>query len=447
MERVYIYKRENYDTIIELHNEYNMESYNYKYNMSTYVYFDRGTNSFHCDTRINPKPGYVCPTNPDMCAARHDKTYSVHSRLVYLLNEEIKNKTVSWGQDGANYVALLDGQPFLNIINGKICSLVLRRLTKLLKRFYIYLPDYVKHLYLPEVTQCWDYSETNLQSIYMPKCTEIEDDFCRDAPYLKFISIPKCQHIGRNAFRNTPNIKDFYAPECINLGEHVLEQARSLLSLRIPKCTHIHLSACGEAINLRLLDAPNCQAIHNSAFYNVPELVSVNIPRCEVISANAFRHAQKITTLNLPKCKEIDSEVFHESPKLTRCDIPACESIGNNSFHDAINMTKLNAPECKTIGGNSFYNVPNLRSVYLDKCESFGTDSFDNISDNMTFAYLDKALQDYNKNPSDLHIVKKFKKSKNVRFVDKHGNEVFPSPVVNITVNIFNSMASKMMQH
>lgn len=83
---------------------------------------------------------------------------------------------------------------------------------------------------------------TNIEEIYAPACTYIDNQAFAYCSNLKQIEIPACKYIGEASFLSCKKLTVIELPECIKINDGGFCQCESLEIISLPKCETVESS-------------------------------------------------------------------------------------------------------------------------------------------------------------------------------------------------------------
>ena len=197
--------------------------------------------------------------------------------------------------------------------------------------------------------------KTDLQTVYLPNCTEVRSF----------------------AFQNCTNLSSIYLPNCVSIGSTAFESTK-ITSLYLSNCTDIGFYTFRNCKSLQVVDLPIVTKISSGAFVGCTSLIDISLPECKLIGEYAFQNCSSLTSVYLPKCDTIYGGAFVNCYQISNVSLPNCKTILENAFQSCSSLTSVYLPKCEKLL-NVFIRCSSLSSVSLPNCFEFGC-TFDGTS-------------------------------------------------------------------
>lgn len=163
----------------------------------------------------------------------------------------------------------------------------------------------------------------------------------KDKKDLQTVYLPNCTEVRSSAFQNCTSLSSIYLPNCVSIGNYAF-QSTGITSVNLPYTT----------------------SVGNFAFYRCYSLTQVSLPMCSYIEDNVFYNCRLLNQINLPVCSYIGNSVFFNCFSLSQASLPLCEYIGSGAFRTC-SLLSLSLPVCSYIGGLAFYGCSSLSIITI----------------------------------------------------------------------------------
>ena len=233
-----------------------------------------------------------------------------------------------------------------------------------------------------------------IQTVYLPNCTNVEDYAFQSCYSLTQVSLPMCSYIGAFVFQNCFSLSQVSLPVCSYIGNNAFRYCSSLSQVSLPMCSYINDFAFGYCSSLSQVSLPMCSYISAYVFYNCSSLSQVSLPMCSYIGDYAFYNCFSLSQVSLPMCSYISAYAFWNCSSLSQVNLPVCTSIGYVAFQKCYSLTQVSLPMCSYIGDYAFYSCINLSTVIIRSSEvcSIKNNTFSYTSLSKGYVYVPESL-------------------------------------------------------
>lgn len=191
----------------------------------------------------------------------------------------------------------------------------------------------------------------------------------KDKKDLQTVYLPNCTEVRSSAFQNCTNLSSIYLPNCVSIRSFAF-QSTGITSVDLPNCTNVGYNTFESCKSLQIVNLPIVSLISSYAFNSCTSLINVSLPECKSIGGFTFFSCSLLQNIDLPKCETLNEYVFAGCYQISSMSLPNCISIYEYAFSDCSSLTSVDLPKCELLL-DAFSRCSSLYSVSLPNCFHF----------------------------------------------------------------------------
>lgn len=192
----------------------------------------------------------------------------------------------------------------------------------------------------------------------------------KDKKDLQTVYLPNCTEVRSSAFQNCTSLSSIYLPNCVSIRNYAF-QSTGITSVDLPNCTNVGNNTFESCKSLQIVNLPIVSLISSYVFNNCTSLINVSLPECKSIGDSAFLSCSLLQNIDLPKCKTLNKYAFNSCYQISNVSLPNCKTILEYAFANCSSLTSVDLPKCENLS-DAFYRCSSLYSVSLPNCFHFG---------------------------------------------------------------------------
>ena len=263
--------------------------------------------------------------------------------------------TLSWPDGFTNAIDTLKTEDFLEArLARTLTEYTNEKLTSIADYGFYYYGN-LKSVDLPAVERVGSYAFYNcagLTNVNFPAMTEVGSyGFSKSG--ISNLSLPELIRANVQMASYCTNLETLDVPKCTDLGQQACMGCTKLTTVTAPLITKV-TNAFNSCTALASISLPSVTRIETYGFYGCTSLESVDLPLLTYVGQQSFASCASLTNISFPKATKVEYSAFDQCAALTNVSLPLVTSLADRIFSNCTSLVGV------TLGseGNAITSIP-----------------------------------------------------------------------------------------